>query len=38
MDDDLDQLSQFMHGCLRYRLVLDEQAPDAPRTEEPFGG
>ena len=25
---------QFMRGCIRYRQSLDEQAPDAPRTQE----
>jgi hypothetical protein len=29
---------ELMRGCLRYRQSLDEQAPDAPRTDEPFGG
>jgi hypothetical protein len=29
---------QFMRGCIRYRQSLDEQAPDAPRSSEPFGG
>lgn len=29
---------QFMRGCIRYRQSLDEQAPDAPRTDEPFRG
>ena len=29
---------QFMRGCIRYRQSLDEQAPDAPRTSEPFTG
>ena len=24
----------FLQGCVRYRQSLDEQAPDAPRTEE----
>jgi len=24
---------QFMRGCIRYRQSLDEQAPDAPRSE-----
>ena len=24
---------QFMRGCVKYRQSLDEQAPDAPRTE-----
>ena len=27
---------QFMDGCVRYRQSLDEQAPDAPRSDEPF--
>ncbi len=27
---------QFLQGCIKYRQSLDEQAPDAPRTEEPF--
>jgi hypothetical protein len=27
---------QFMRGCIRYRQSLDEQAPDAPRTDEPY--
>jgi len=26
---------QFIQGCVRYRLSLDEQAPDAPRTKGP---
>ena len=25
---------QFMRGCIRYRQSLDEQLPDAPRTNE----
>jgi len=29
---------QFMRGCIRYRQSLDEQFPDAPRTNEPFRG
>jgi hypothetical protein len=29
---------QFMRGCIRYRASLDRQAPDAPRTEDPFRG
>lgn len=28
---------QFLEGCIRYRHSLDIQAPDAPRTTEPFG-
>ncbi len=27
---------QFMQGCIRYRQSLDEQAPVAPRTDEPL--
>jgi hypothetical protein len=27
---------QFMHGCVRYRQSLDEQAPDAPRTQDSY--
>jgi hypothetical protein len=27
---------QFLRGCIRYRQSLDEQLPDAPRTETPF--
>jgi len=27
---------EFMRGCIRYRQSLDEQAPDAPRTSEPY--
>ncbi|MDM0034837.1 hypothetical protein QTI33_22075 [Variovorax sp. J22P271] len=27
---------QFMRGCIRYRQSLDEQAPDAPRTDQEF--
>ncbi len=29
---------QFMRGCIRYRQSLDEQLPDAPRTDEPSPG
>ena len=28
---------QFMEGCVKYRRSLDEQAPDAPRSREPYG-
>jgi hypothetical protein len=28
---------QFMQGCVKYRMSLDEQAPDAPRSREPYG-
>lgn len=28
--------SKFMEGCVRYRRSLDRQAPDAPRTDDPF--
>jgi hypothetical protein len=27
---------QFMAGCVRYRQSLDEQAPSAPRSNEPY--
>jgi hypothetical protein len=27
---------QFLAGCIRYRQSLDEQIPDAPRSNEPF--
>ncbi len=27
---------QFLQGCLRYRQSLDEQAPHAPRTKQPY--
>jgi len=27
---------EFIQGCVRYRQSLDEQAPDAPRTMEPY--
>jgi hypothetical protein len=27
---------QFIRGCVQYRQSLDEQAPDAPRTDEPY--
>lgn len=27
---------RFLRGCIRYRQSLDEQAPNAPRTDEPF--
>jgi len=26
----------FMRGCVRYRQSLDEQAADAPRSDEPY--
>jgi hypothetical protein len=29
---------QFMQGCVRYRQSLDEQAPNAPRTNRSFEG
>ena len=28
--------SRFMEGCVRYRQSLDEQAPKAPRSDEPY--
>ena len=27
---------EFIRGCVRYRQSLDEQAPKAPRTNEPY--
>jgi len=27
---------EFIRGCVRYRQALDEQAPQAPRSKEPF--
>jgi hypothetical protein len=27
---------EFLRGCLRYRQSLDEQLPDAPRSDEPY--
>jgi hypothetical protein len=27
---------QFMRGCVEYRQSLDEQAPEAPRSKEPY--
>ena len=27
---------EFMRGCVRYRQSLDEQAPNAPRTNKPY--
>jgi hypothetical protein len=32
------QWPEFMRGCVHYRQSLDEQAPDAPRTTEPYRG
>ena len=29
---------EFLRGCLRYRQSLDEQLPDAPRTDLPYDG
>ena len=29
---------QFMRGCIKYRQSLDEQAPQAPRSGQEFGG
>lgn len=30
--------SDFMRGCVRYRTSLDQQAPNAPRSNEEFDG
>jgi hypothetical protein len=27
---------EFMRGCVRYRQSLDQQAPQAPRSKEPY--
>ena len=27
---------EFLRGCIRYRQSLDDQLPDAPRTDEPI--
>lgn len=29
---------EFLHGCVRYRQSLDEQAPEAPRSRLPYNG
>ena len=29
---------EFLKGCIRYRESLDQQAPNAPRTNEPYEG
>lgn len=29
---------RFLAGCVRYRQSLDEQAPGAPRSDEPYSG
>ncbi len=29
---------QFLRGCIKYRQSLDEQAPDASRTQEEYEG
>ena len=29
---------EFLRGCLRYRQSLEEQAQEAPRTDEPYEG
>ena len=29
---------KLMQGCIRYRQSLDEQAPDAPRSDLPYQG
>ena len=30
------QWPQFLEGCIRYRRSLDSQAPDAPRSSDPY--
>lgn len=27
---------EFLSGCIKYRQSLDKQAPDAPRSDEPY--
>lgn len=29
---------QFMRGCVRYRASLDDEQPDAPRSDAEFAG
>jgi hypothetical protein len=29
---------EFLSGCIKYRQSLDEQAPNAPRTDDPYKG
>jgi hypothetical protein len=29
---------EFLRGCVRYRQSLDEQLPDAPRSDAPYEG
>jgi len=29
---------EFLRGCIRYRQSLDQQLPDAPRSNEPYTG
>ena len=29
---------EFLKGCIKYRQSLDEQAPDAPRSDDPYQG
>jgi len=29
---------EFLRGCVRFRQSLDEQAPTAPRSDEPYPG
>lgn len=29
---------EFLRGCVRYRQSLDEQLPDAPRSDAPYRG
>jgi hypothetical protein len=29
---------EFIRGCVRYRQSLDQQAPDAPRSQQPYEG
>lgn len=44
LPDDTDPLPtvpewpEFLEGCIRYRRSLDDQLPDAPRSDEPLSG
>ena len=33
---EVPEWAQFMRGCVRYRQSLDEQMPDAPRSDKEF--
>lgn len=35
---DVPDWPQFLRGCIRYRQSLDDQLPDAPRTDAEYDG